>query len=200
LIAADGPQRNLTPCVLLCRFDGVKFEGPRVLCVHRGSRHIQHLHIHPRFTPDGGKVLFTADPRGYGQLFLAEVPAFEELPALPYDRDRQSRSGCPCGSPRARARPAQPVPGKRDRVEYGPRSQQCALYTCGNTYRTLSLIRGIMLDGITFMLPIHKRHSYGYCTCFSSCSSAVAEWPGRPVVQWLRAYASRRLNAFVVAF
>jgi len=82
LIVADGPQRGLTPYVLLCRFDGAKFDGPRVLCVHRGSRHIQHLHIHPRFTPDGLQVLFTADPRGYGQLFLAEVPAFEELPTL----------------------------------------------------------------------------------------------------------------------
>jgi oligogalacturonide lyase len=82
LIVADGPQLGLTPYVLLCRFDGAKFEGPRVLCVHRGSRHIQHLHIHPRFTPDGRQVLFTADPRGYGQLFLAEVPPFEELPTL----------------------------------------------------------------------------------------------------------------------
>jgi oligogalacturonide lyase len=82
LIVADGPQRGLTPYVLLCRFDGTRFEGPRVLCVHRGSRHIQHLHIHPRFTPSGQQVLFTADPRGYGQLFLADVPPFEELPTL----------------------------------------------------------------------------------------------------------------------
>ena len=82
LIVADGPQRGLTPYVLLYRLAGEKMEGPRVLCVHRGSRHIQHLHIHPRFTPDGRQVLFTADPRGYGQLFLAEVPPFEELPTL----------------------------------------------------------------------------------------------------------------------
>jgi oligogalacturonide lyase len=82
LIVADGPQKDLTPYVLLSRFDGERFEGPRVLCLHRGSRHIQHLHIHPRFTPDGKQVLFTADPRGYGQLFLADVPPFEELPKL----------------------------------------------------------------------------------------------------------------------
>ncbi|HEU5013748.1 MAG TPA: oligogalacturonate lyase family protein [Roseiflexaceae bacterium] len=82
LIVADGPAKGLTPYVLLCRFNGTSFEGPRVLCVHRGSRHIQHLHIHPRFTPDGKQVLFTADPRGYGQLFLAELPPFEELPTL----------------------------------------------------------------------------------------------------------------------
>ena len=82
LIVADGPARGLTPHVLLSRFDGDKFEGPRVLCLHRGSRHIQHLHVHPRFTPDGTQVLFTADPRGYGQVFLAEVPPFEQLPRL----------------------------------------------------------------------------------------------------------------------
>lgn len=82
LIVADGPQHGLTPYVLLCRFDGRQVDGPRVLCVHRGSRHIQHLHIHPRFTPDGRQVVFTADPRGYGQVFLAEVPPFEDLPSL----------------------------------------------------------------------------------------------------------------------
>ena len=82
LIVAEGPQRGLTPYVLLCHFDGAKFEGPRVVCVHRGSRHIQHLHIHPRFTSNGCQVLFTADPRGYGQLFLAEVLPFEQLPTL----------------------------------------------------------------------------------------------------------------------
>jgi len=27
-------------------------------------------------------VLFTADPTGYGQLFLADVPPFESLPTL----------------------------------------------------------------------------------------------------------------------
>jgi oligogalacturonide lyase len=32
LIAADGPARERTPYVLLCRFDGERFEGPRVLC------------------------------------------------------------------------------------------------------------------------------------------------------------------------
>lgn len=82
LIVLDGPQQGLTPHVLLCRYDGERFHGPRVLCVHRGSRHTQHLHIHPRFTPDGTQVLYTADPRGYGQVFLADVPAFEELPTL----------------------------------------------------------------------------------------------------------------------
>src|SRR5690606_22185048 len=82
LIVADGPVQNRTPYVLLFCFNGTTFDGPRVLCTHRGSRHIQHLHVHPRFTPDGRQVLFTADPRGYGQVFLAEVPPFDQLPTV----------------------------------------------------------------------------------------------------------------------
>lgn len=82
LIVADGPEKGRTPYVLLCRRGADGYDGPRVLCIHRGSRHTQHLHVHPRFSPDGSQVLFTADPRGYGQLFLANVPPFEELPRL----------------------------------------------------------------------------------------------------------------------
>ena len=82
LIVADGPAEPNSPYVLLSRLvDGV-FDGPRVLCTHRSSRHTQHLHVHPRLSPDGTQVLFTADPTGYGQLFLADVPPFESLPAL----------------------------------------------------------------------------------------------------------------------
>ncbi|HEX8339671.1 MAG TPA: oligogalacturonate lyase family protein [Tepidisphaeraceae bacterium] len=80
LIVADGPAQGLTPHVLLAGYDGERFDGPRVLCTHRGSRHTQHLHVHPRFNHEGTKVLYTADPNGYGQLFLADVPAFESLP------------------------------------------------------------------------------------------------------------------------
>jgi oligogalacturonide lyase len=84
LIVADGPAKGLTPYVLLSKFDRERrtFDGPRVLCVHRGSRHTQHLHIHPRFTPDGKQVLYTSDPKGYGNLYLADVPPIDELPLL----------------------------------------------------------------------------------------------------------------------
>lgn len=83
-VVADGPQKDLTPHVLLSRFDRETrtFDGPRVLCIHRGSRHIQHLHVHPRFSPDGKQVLYTSDPRGYGNLYLVDLPKFESLPKL----------------------------------------------------------------------------------------------------------------------
>jgi|DewCreStandDraft_5_1066085.scaffolds.fasta_scaffold00088_63 oligogalacturonide lyase len=78
LIVGDGNARH--PYILLWRYRDGRFEGPRKLCRHRGSFHVQQLHVHPRFTPDGRSVLFTADPNGYGNLYLVEVPPFESLP------------------------------------------------------------------------------------------------------------------------
>lgn len=78
LIVGDGNARH--PYILLWRYREGRFEGPRKLCWHRGSFHVQQLHVHPRFTPDGRSVLFTADPDGYGNLYLVEVPPFESLP------------------------------------------------------------------------------------------------------------------------
>ncbi|MBA7713034.1 hypothetical protein ES703_122032 [subsurface metagenome] len=58
------------------------FDGPRILCEHRSSMHIQQVHPHPRFTADGKQVLFTTDFSGYGNVYLADVPDFETLPEL----------------------------------------------------------------------------------------------------------------------
>ncbi len=55
------------------------YEGPRLLCEHRSSSHIQHVHPHPRFTPDGTHIVFTSDRSGYGQVYEIEVPAFDDL-------------------------------------------------------------------------------------------------------------------------
>ena len=78
LIVGDGGAAG--DHVLLWRWNGEGYESPRKLCRHRGSFHVQILHVHPRFTPDGKQVLFTADPNGYGNLYLADVPEFETLP------------------------------------------------------------------------------------------------------------------------
>jgi oligogalacturonide lyase len=77
-IVGDGTARN--PSILLWRFRDGSFEGPRRLCRHRGSWHVQQLHVHPRLSPDGSQVLYTADPNGYGNVYLSDVPAFESLP------------------------------------------------------------------------------------------------------------------------
>ncbi|MDH7487316.1 MAG: oligogalacturonate lyase family protein [Anaerolineae bacterium] len=83
LIVGDGSTEE--PYLLLWRFrDGV-FEGPRILAWHRGSFHVQILHVHPAFSPDGKQVLYTCDPEGYGQVHLVEVPDFESLPRLNED-------------------------------------------------------------------------------------------------------------------
>ena len=77
LIVGDGGR-----VVRLWRWNGEGFDGPRALCEHRSSSHIQQVHVHPRLSPDGTRVLYTSDRSGYGNLYLAEIPEFDSLPLL----------------------------------------------------------------------------------------------------------------------
>ena len=81
LVVGDGDSDN--PYLLLWRFKDERFEGPKVLAWHRGSFHIQRVHLHPCFNAEGTQIVYTADPQGYGQVFVADVPDFDSLP----DRD-----------------------------------------------------------------------------------------------------------------
>ena len=80
IIVGDG--RPHLPYLMLWRFRDGGFEGPRMLCWHRGSAHVQAVHVHPRLTPDGAAVLYTSDESGYGNVYLAALPAFESLMTL----------------------------------------------------------------------------------------------------------------------
>jgi len=78
LVVGDGDIEN--PYLLAWRFrDGV-FQGPKVLAWHRGSFHTQALHVHPCVHANGTKVLYTADAQGYGQVFIVDVPEWDNLP------------------------------------------------------------------------------------------------------------------------
>ncbi len=77
LIAGDGGQ-----VVRLWKWNGADFDGPRALCEHRSSCHVQQAHVHPRFTADGRQVLFTSNVTGYGNVYLADVPDFNSLPEV----------------------------------------------------------------------------------------------------------------------
>ncbi len=78
LVVGDGNAQE--PYLLAWRFrDGV-FEGPKVLAWHRGSFHTQQLHVHPCVHANGTKVLYTADPQGYGQVYIVDVPEWDALP------------------------------------------------------------------------------------------------------------------------
>ena len=77
LIAGDGGS-----VVRLWKWNDREFDGPRLLCEHRSSFHIQQVHAHPRFSPDGKSVLFTSDVSGYGNMYIVKVPEFESLPEI----------------------------------------------------------------------------------------------------------------------
>jgi oligogalacturonide lyase len=81
LVVGDGDSKD--PYLLLWRFKDGRFEGPKVLVWHRGSFHIQRVHLHPCFNAEGTQIVYTADPQGYGQVFVVDVPDFDSLP----DRD-----------------------------------------------------------------------------------------------------------------
>jgi oligogalacturonide lyase len=81
IAVSDGTEE--LPYCLLWRLnpDDATVEEPRVLCRHDGSFRHQKTHVHPRFGPDGS-VLFTSDRSEYGNLYLAAVPALDDLPTL----------------------------------------------------------------------------------------------------------------------
>ncbi len=64
------------------RREGDKFAKPRILAMHNSSFSHQNTHPHPSFTPDGKAALYASDSSGYINLYLAELPAYEDLPEL----------------------------------------------------------------------------------------------------------------------
>ncbi|WP_248930016.1 oligogalacturonate lyase family protein [Paenibacillus hamazuiensis] len=60
---------------------GDTYSGPKRLAEHRCSFHVQKVHVHPRFSPDGKQLLYTSDRNGYANLYLLDIP--EEANGLP---------------------------------------------------------------------------------------------------------------------
>ncbi|MDB5084257.1 MAG: Oligogalacturonide lyase [Bacilli bacterium] len=87
-VVGDGQQASAyhgdrsTATIRLWKRTEDGFIGPRKLCEHRGSFHVQKTHVHPRFSPDNKKILFTSDMSGYGNLYLVDVPEFDSLPEM----------------------------------------------------------------------------------------------------------------------
>lgn len=78
LVIGDGSASDAN--VYLWAFRDGKFSQRRVLCQHRSSFHIQQVHVHPRFSPDGRRAVFTSDALGYGNVYMVDIPPFESLP------------------------------------------------------------------------------------------------------------------------
>lgn len=80
MVVGDGGMNGNV--VRIWKWNGTGFDGPKVLCEHRSSFHVQKVHVHPRFSPDGSYVVYTSDSNGYGNVFQAWVPEFETLSDL----------------------------------------------------------------------------------------------------------------------
>lgn len=92
LIVGDGsPAAVFThqgvsqPFIQLFRWNGIEYEGPRILAYHRSTFNDQHAHPHPRFTPDGKHIIYTSDLTAYSNIYRVEIGDFENLPLLTDD-------------------------------------------------------------------------------------------------------------------
>ena len=77
LVVGDGDG-----VIRLWKWDGQRYEGPRLLCRHDSAMKIQQTHPHPRISPDGKYVIFSSDRGGYGNVYRVELPEFESLPLI----------------------------------------------------------------------------------------------------------------------
>jgi len=77
LIVGDGEG-----LIKLWKWNGVTYDGPRILCEHKSSMQTQHSHPHPRFNEAGNQVLYTSDITGYCNVYLVDIPEFDVLPYL----------------------------------------------------------------------------------------------------------------------
>lgn len=75
LIVGDGGG-----VIRLWKWDGTRYQNPRVLCRHDSAMKIQQTHPHPRISPDGTYVVFTSDRTGYGNVYRVPLVDFDRLP------------------------------------------------------------------------------------------------------------------------
>jgi oligogalacturonide lyase len=63
------------------KYNGVDFDGPRVITMHDGSFDWGSHHPHPRVTRDGKQVVYNSTTAGYCNIYMA--PISDDFYALP---------------------------------------------------------------------------------------------------------------------
>jgi oligogalacturonide lyase len=70
---------DVGPTVNLWRWNGTDYGAARALCSHDSSFRIQQVHAHPRLNRAANQVIFCSDTSGHGQIYVADVGAFDGL-------------------------------------------------------------------------------------------------------------------------
>lgn len=87
LIVGDAEGDDAHPFLHLWGRNGSAYDRPRILCRHDSSSACQQLHVHPRFSADGTRIVFTSDATGYGQVYEVEVGDWTDLPVIDVEQD-----------------------------------------------------------------------------------------------------------------
>ena len=65
------------------KYNGEKFEGPRIICMHDGDFFFGAHHPHPRMTRDEKHVVFNSTRTGYCNIYMVDIPEdFNSLPMV----------------------------------------------------------------------------------------------------------------------
>ena len=75
-------QGQAQPFIQLFKWNGEQYIGPKILAYHRSTFNDQHAHPHPRFTPDGKRILYSTDLTDYANMYLVDIGDFDDLPDL----------------------------------------------------------------------------------------------------------------------
>ncbi|MDR2534788.1 MAG: oligogalacturonate lyase family protein [Treponema sp.] len=65
------------------KYNGITFDGPRIIAMHDGSFDWGHHHPHPRVARDGKSVVYNSTASGYCNIYMTPIPEdFYRLPPL----------------------------------------------------------------------------------------------------------------------
>ncbi|MGE0734201.1 MAG: oligogalacturonate lyase family protein [Alphaproteobacteria bacterium] len=91
MIVGDGTRADPHLYVWRCRDGSVS--GPSAIVRHGSSFRVQATHVHPRFSPDGGQIVFVSDQGGFGNVYMIETSALAAILDAPVPSSGTKHTG-----------------------------------------------------------------------------------------------------------